>query len=76
MFYTDGITEARDEEGAFFGRDRLADFLERQTAAGHAPPEMVRRLISSVIQHQRGNLQDDATILVAKWGDFSWGLRP
>jgi serine phosphatase RsbU (regulator of sigma subunit) len=76
VFYTDGITEARDEDGSFFGRDRLEDFLERETAAGLPPPEMVRRLIRSVVQHQRGNLQDDATILRAKWGDFTWGLRP
>ncbi|MCU1361458.1 MAG: Protein serine/threonine phosphatase, partial [Ilumatobacteraceae bacterium] len=31
LFYTDGITESRSADGAFFGIERLADFLVRAT---------------------------------------------
>jgi hypothetical protein len=76
VFYTDGITEARDHEGAFFGLDRFQDLLAREIAAGHPPPEMVRRLTRDVLEHQRGVLQDDATVLVARWGDYRLELTP
>jgi serine phosphatase RsbU (regulator of sigma subunit) len=68
ILYTDGVTEARDASGAFFGERRLADFLMRQAAAGHSPPETVRRLVRAVLDHQGGLLQDDASILLACWG--------
>jgi serine/threonine protein phosphatase PrpC len=65
--YTDGITEARDEAGNFFGEERLVDFLQREAASDHPPPETVRRLVQAVMRHQRGVLQDDATVLLARW---------
>jgi len=65
--YTDGITEARDTTGAWFGEARLADFLTREIAAGQPPPETVRRLTRAVLEHQGGLLQDDASILLARW---------
>lgn len=67
MAHTDGITEARDASGAFFGDDRLADFLQRAAAAGHPPPETARRLAHAVLAHQDGQLQDDATVLLSRW---------
>ena len=76
VLYTDGITEARDENGTFFGLDRLESFLERETAAGHPPPEMVRRLVRRVMEHQKEVLQDDATVVVAKWADLTRQLTP
>jgi hypothetical protein len=65
--YTDGITEARDGSGAWFGEDRLKEFLTRAIAAGQAPAETVRRLTQAVMEHQGGLLQDDATVLLARW---------
>jgi hypothetical protein len=65
--YTDGITEARDAAGAWFGEARLVDFLTREIAAGQPPPETVRRLTKAVLDHQGGLLQDDASILLARW---------
>ncbi|WP_052436162.1 PP2C family protein-serine/threonine phosphatase [Georgenia sp. SUBG003] len=76
VLYTDGITEARGEDGSFFGADRLEGFLERETGAGHPPPEMVRRLVHRVMDHQQGVLQDDATVLVARWSDLTAQLTP
>ncbi|GLZ27965.1 phosphatase [Lentzea sp. NBRC 105346] len=67
VLHTDGITEARDDTGDFFGDARLADFLRREAAAGHPPPETARRLVRAVLTHQHGVLQDDATVLLARW---------
>jgi hypothetical protein len=67
VLHTDGITEARDRNGRFFGDARLTDFLQREAAAGHPPPETVRRLVKAVLTHQAGELQDDATVLLARW---------
>jgi sigma-B regulation protein RsbU (phosphoserine phosphatase) len=67
VFYTDGVTEARDPEGHFFGLDRLTDLLEKSAAAGQPAPETLRRVIHEVLAHQHGALQDDATLLVAQW---------
>ena len=67
VLHTDGITEARDAEGGFFGEHRLVDFLEREASSGHPPAESVRRLMQAVLAHQKGVLQDDATVLLARW---------
>jgi Stage II sporulation protein E (SpoIIE) len=65
--YTDGITHARDADGAWFGEARLMDFLTRAIGAGQPPPETVRRLTDAVLAHEGGRLQDDATVLLACW---------
>lgn len=67
VLYTDGITEARGAEREFFGRHRLIDFLEREAASAHPPAETARRIVHAVLRHQNGTLQDDATILLARW---------
>ena len=67
LLYTDGITEARAPDGAFFGERRLADHVSAAVAAGDPSPEMVRRLMSSVLAHQAGSLQDDASVVVLEW---------
>ncbi len=67
VLYTDGITEARDHEGTFFGLERLIGQLERGAAAGLPAPETLRRVTHDVLAHQRGVLQDDASIVVAQW---------
>jgi serine phosphatase RsbU (regulator of sigma subunit) len=65
--FSDGIIEARDTQGRQFGTDRLIDFLQREAAGGYPPPETVRRLARAVMVHQNGVLQDDATVLLARW---------
>jgi hypothetical protein len=71
VLYTDGLVEARDGDGEFFGEARLVDLLRRETAAGQPPPETVRRLVHAVLDHQAGVLHDDATVVLARWN----GLR-
>jgi serine phosphatase RsbU (regulator of sigma subunit) len=67
LMYSDGITEARDEHGAFFGERRLIEFVEHAAASQLSAPETLRRLAATVLDHQRGRLQDDATLLLAEW---------
>ncbi|HEY0126425.1 MAG TPA: SpoIIE family protein phosphatase [Blastococcus sp.] len=67
LLYTDGIVEARSPQGEFFGEERLADFVVRAEAAGDPPPETLRRLMRSVLEHQAGRLQDDASIVLVEW---------
>ncbi len=73
--FTDGIAEARDSAGSWFGEARLMEFLTREIAAGHPPPETVRRLTQAVLKHQGGLLQDDATVLLARWTRADTGER-
>ena len=67
VFFTDGVTEARSPDGAFFGADRLADMVSRASAGGNPPPETLRRLVHSILEHQAGDLQDDATAVLVEW---------
>ena len=67
VFYTDGVTEARDTQGHFFGLDRLVERLQWAAAARQPAPETLRRISHDVLDHQGGTLQDDATLLIAEW---------
>jgi serine phosphatase RsbU (regulator of sigma subunit) len=67
LFYTDGITESRSPDGAFFGRERLADFLVRAALEGVPVAETARRLSASVIDYVNAGLSDDATLLLIEY---------
>src|SRR4051812_18143921 len=67
LFNTDGVTEARDHTGAFFGEERLVELTEHAAASGLPAPEVLRRLVIAVLDHQKGQLQDDALLLLAEW---------
>lgn len=66
LLYTDGVVEAR-RGGEFFTDERLADIVVSESASGHPLPEVLRRVILRVMEHQQGQLQDDATILLVEW---------
>ena len=67
LIHTDGVTGARDAQGAVFGEARLIHALERSAAAGLPPQETARQLAHAVLQHRGGALQDDATVLLGCW---------
>ena len=67
LLYSDGVVEARDAAGEFFGEQRLVDFTERASLAELSAPETLRRLAAAVLAHQGGQLQDDATLLMVDW---------
>ena len=67
VLYTDGITEARDEDGAFFGVERLKALFVEHAVHRLPAPETLRLVMRSVLEHQRGKLQDDATIVLVEW---------
>ena len=59
LFYTDGITEARDKKGIFYPLERSATLLG-QPDLGCA----LDRLIDDVLRHVGHALHDDATLLL------------
>jgi serine phosphatase RsbU (regulator of sigma subunit) len=67
LLYTDGVVEGRDEDGRPFDLARLSDFVLRHTAEGLAAPELLRRLNREILDHQRGRLTDDATLILLQW---------
>jgi hypothetical protein len=67
LLYTDGVVEARDDSGNFFGTQRLVDFVTREEAAGLPAAETLRRLNRAILSHQQGTLQDDATTVLVEW---------
>lgn len=67
VLYTDGVVEARDSTGEFFGTERLVEYVTREAASGRPVAETLRRLNHAILRHQAGNLQDDATTLIVEW---------
>ena len=67
VFYTDGVTEARAPDGTFFGERRLTDLIVRNLAASLPAPETMRRVVRALLEHQQGNLGDDASLVLVQW---------
>jgi sigma-B regulation protein RsbU (phosphoserine phosphatase) len=64
LLYTDGVTEARNEEAGMFGEEGLARLLSQLCSA--PPEEICRELLDRVNEHRRGEPQDDVTLLALK----------
>src|SRR3954452_20661482 len=68
LLYTDGVIEARTNDGEFFGEERLRDLLAREHVAGASPQEVIRRLVRTTIEHAATTgLRDDASMLYVHW---------
>ena len=67
LFLTDGVIEARAPDGGLFGRSRLGQLWRDAAVTGELPAEILRRLCHSILDHQKGRLQDDATLLLVSW---------
>ncbi len=62
---TDGIWEARNPEGQFFGKERFRDILRRE--AQRSAQEMVAAVFDELDRFCRGMpYQDDVTLVVIK----------
>ncbi len=62
VLYTDGVVEAADTEGAFYGDERLAECL---AGAGSRPSDISEHILRSVARHTRtASANDDLTILI------------
>jgi len=66
FFFTDGVTEARSPEMAYF-EDRLTD--ELAALAGKPARDIVAGLRSLVVEFCRNELRDDMTMLVLRAGE-------
>jgi hypothetical protein len=67
LLYTDGVTEAHLGNGELFGLDKLIDLVERQAASNQQPEELLRRVVTGLLDHQPDGLRDDATFLLVRW---------
>lgn len=65
LLYTDGVTEARDKTGRFFGEERLEATLK--AVGADSAEEIVAGVVTAVSQFTGSHSQaDDLTIMVAK----------
>jgi len=67
VFYTDGLTEARDLDSALLGVDGLVDVLRRSTREGRSLPELVRGIRDQLADRDDAWVSDDATALCVQW---------
>lgn len=66
VFYTDGVTEARDPEGHLFSEQRLVEWLARQS--GQPPQQVIDSLTSEVENFESGAPHaDDVTLLSLRY---------
>jgi phosphoserine phosphatase RsbU/P len=65
LAYTDGISEARDEQRVLFGRERLSALIAEHR---HAPLEELANEIETAVQHHTNSdtPSDDMTFLILK----------
>jgi sigma-B regulation protein RsbU (phosphoserine phosphatase) len=67
FLYTDGVTEAGDPSGGFYGNERLKAFLNAN--AGEPLDELVHRLFADITAYSDGMEQfDDITMLALRIG--------
>jgi sigma-B regulation protein RsbU (phosphoserine phosphatase) len=70
ILYTDGVSEARDEQGSFFGIERLKSAV---AAAGECPVEqMVQALVTAVSEFTGAIPQADDMTIVAVQRAQAW----
>lgn len=67
FLYSDGVSEAEDDAGGFFGRERLTEALAR---AGREPRAVVEEVLRAVHRFAAGAPQaDDITALALRFGE-------
>lgn len=66
VLHTDGVTEARDAVGEFFGEDRLNRLA--RSLAGMAPDEAVAAIDAAVLDFAGARLSDDVAVVAVTLG--------
>ena len=61
LLYTDGVTEARNAEGAFFGERNLCEVTLREAARGSRG--LLKRLLDTLDSYTNRNLTDDLAMV-------------
>jgi hypothetical protein len=64
LFFTDGVSEARDGEGRFYEDQRMNEALEE--LKGLPAPELLERLLDDVERFTGGKLVDDAAVVLVR----------
>jgi serine phosphatase RsbU (regulator of sigma subunit) len=65
LLYTDGLTEARNPDGEFFGQDRLMEWFQRSLRQAHSAEQMKAELAGELDSFQGpAAIQDDQTFLI------------
>lgn len=65
LLYTDGLTEAENPEGEFFGQQRVSEILVRH--AHKSPQAIIEALLEQLKQFRRSaSFNDDITLMVFK----------
>ena len=62
--YTDGVTEARDDEGRLFGTEGLVRVLS--SGPGATAREVARSIELAVLDHEGGGARDDMALMVLR----------
>jgi sigma-B regulation protein RsbU (phosphoserine phosphatase) len=65
LLYTDGLTEARNAEGGFFGIDRLARVVGRCMVENLDGELVADRVFAAINRFQGGICRDDALLMMA-----------
>ncbi len=66
LLYTDGVTEAADQDKTLLGVHGLLELLQNGDLAAQSPDVLCRSLVESVRDREQGQASDDVTILVLK----------
>jgi sigma-B regulation protein RsbU (phosphoserine phosphatase) len=65
LLYTDGITEATNHQGMFWGEDRMTDII-RQNADSSAG-RLIQQIVMALKNHMNGSpLDDDVTLVISR----------
>ncbi len=68
FFYSDGVTEAMNQAGEFFGEDRLVELIQTQSPL--EPEELIDRVHRAVVAFsQAETFADDVTCVAVKIAD-------